>query len=60
MAHPIACAAALAVQEIIAEEKLLDNCKNMGEYLSSQLKTKFEASVIAAKHIGEIRSVVLL
>jgi acetylornithine/N-succinyldiaminopimelate aminotransferase len=34
----LACAAALAVLEVIQEEKLMDNAKSTGEYLISRLK----------------------
>ncbi|MDD4055465.1 MAG: aminotransferase class III-fold pyridoxal phosphate-dependent enzyme [Bacteroides sp.] len=34
----LACAAALAVLEVMEEESLVDNSKNMGEYLMNQLK----------------------
>jgi adenosylmethionine-8-amino-7-oxononanoate aminotransferase len=33
LAHPMACAAALAVQRVIAEERLLDNVQAMGARL---------------------------
>ncbi len=36
-AHPVACAAALAVQEAIAEEGLLDNVRSMGARLEARL-----------------------
>ncbi|GMF74678.1 unnamed protein product [Aspergillus oryzae] len=36
--HPISCAAALAVQKVIQEENLLENIRNMGIYLETQLK----------------------
>ena len=32
-AHPVACAAALAVQKVIREDDLLDNVRRMGERL---------------------------
>ena len=37
--QPLACAAALATLDIIADEGLLENAKNVGEYFISQLKT---------------------
>ena len=51
MAHPVACAAALAVQEAIADGDLLSNVRRQGEYLSNQLHARF------ADHprIGDIR-----
>ena len=37
--QPLACAAALATLDIIADESLLENARNVGEYFISQLKT---------------------
>ena len=34
----LACAAALAVAEVMAEDKLVDNAKEMGDYLIAELK----------------------
>ncbi len=50
-AHPIACAAALAVQEVIAEDRLLDNVAARGAQLEQLLRAAF------ADHpnIGDIR-----
>ena len=36
-AHPVACAAALAVQRVIAEDGLLDNVRSMGALLEARL-----------------------
>jgi len=36
--NPLACAAALAVLEVIEEEKLMENAKNIGDYLLGELK----------------------
>ena len=51
MGHPVACAAALAVQETIQREKLLDNVRQQGERLERRLKERF------ANHhnVGDIR-----
>lgn len=38
MGHPIACAAALAVQKVIKRDHLLDNVKRMGLYLDARLR----------------------
>lgn len=38
--HPVACAAALAVQQVVKEENLLENCRKMGDYLSKRLKER--------------------
>ncbi len=51
MGHPVAAAAALAVQEVIAEERLLDSVKNRGAYLMQALKARFGN----APHVGDIR-----
>ncbi|KAJ9638372.1 hypothetical protein H2199_007060 [Coniosporium tulheliwenetii] len=49
--HPLACAAALEVQKIIREEKLVDNVREMGLLLEGLLKQKL------ADHpnVGDIR-----
>jgi len=51
MGHPVACAAAFAVQETIQREKLLDNVRQQGERLERRLKERF------ANHhnVGDIR-----
>ena len=36
--NPLACAAALAVLEVIEEEKLMANAKNIGDYLLAELR----------------------
>jgi adenosylmethionine-8-amino-7-oxononanoate aminotransferase len=49
--HPIACAAALAVQEAIAEEGLLANVRRQGEALRAALEERFGNH----RHVGDIR-----
>lgn len=49
--HPIACAAALAVQRVIREENLLENVRSMGEYLEKALRGR----VGGHPHVGDIR-----
>jgi adenosylmethionine-8-amino-7-oxononanoate aminotransferase len=49
--HPMACAAALAVQEVIDRDNLLANVKDMGEHLSRQLYERFGNH----PHVGDIR-----
>lgn len=49
--HPIACAAALAVQEAIVEDKLLDNVQRMGSLLQDRLHSVFASH----PYIGNIR-----
>jgi adenosylmethionine-8-amino-7-oxononanoate aminotransferase len=49
--HPISCAAALAVQKTIKQEKILDNVREMGAYLEKQLRQRFESH----PYVGDIR-----
>jgi adenosylmethionine-8-amino-7-oxononanoate aminotransferase len=51
MGHPLACAAALAVQRVIRRDKLLENVRRQGAYLSRRLKLRF------ANHpfVGDVR-----
>ncbi len=51
MGHPTACAAALAVQEVIAEENLLERVREMGQRLRRSLQARFDRH----PHVGEIR-----
>lgn len=37
-AHPVSCAAALAVLEIIEEENMIENAEKMGHYLEEQIE----------------------
>jgi adenosylmethionine-8-amino-7-oxononanoate aminotransferase len=39
--HPLACAAALAVQRVIRRDNLLDNVRRQGAYLSRRLQERF-------------------
>ncbi|MCU0944916.1 MAG: aminotransferase class III-fold pyridoxal phosphate-dependent enzyme, partial [Rubritepida sp.] len=50
-AHPMACAAAVAVQEVIAGEKLLDNVRAMGAALEAGLIERLGNHA----HVGDIR-----
>jgi adenosylmethionine-8-amino-7-oxononanoate aminotransferase len=50
-AHPVACAAAVAVQKVIAEENLLGNVQAMGARLEQRLTERFGNH----RHIGDIR-----
>lgn len=50
-AHPLACAAALEVQRIIAEEDLLANVRAMGARLEAGLTERFGNHA----HVGDIR-----
>ncbi|MFD2054355.1 aspartate aminotransferase family protein [Mesorhizobium calcicola] len=49
--HPMACAAALAVQEVIARDTLLDNVKAMGAHLARRLGERFDNHA----NVGDIR-----
>jgi len=50
-AHPIACAASLAVQRIIRRDNLLANVQKQGAYLSQLLRAKLGEH----PHVGDIR-----
>ena len=50
-AHPVASAAALAVQQVIREEKLLDNVQAMGALLEQRLTERLGNH----RHVGDIR-----
>ena len=49
--HPVACAAALAVQKVIARDHLLDAVKAAGARLCERLQASFGAH----PHVGDIR-----
>jgi adenosylmethionine-8-amino-7-oxononanoate aminotransferase len=49
--HPMACAAALAVQEVIERDDLLANVQAMGAHLSRRLGERFGNHA----HVGDIR-----
>src|SRR5215475_10092380 len=51
LAHPLACAAALAVQEVIRDEHLLDRVKERGRQLEQRLTERFGNH----RHVGDIR-----
>jgi adenosylmethionine-8-amino-7-oxononanoate aminotransferase len=51
MGHPAACAGALAVQQTIEDENLLENVRNMGE----QLQTKLTKALAEHPCVGDIR-----
>lgn len=55
--NPLACAAALETLNIIEEEKLLDNCKKMGEYLKGRLK---DLQNKYSENIGDVRGIGLM
>jgi len=51
LGHPIACAAALAVQEVIRRDGLLTNVRSMGSRLRQRLGDRFGNH----PHVGDIR-----
>ena len=51
LAHPMACAAALEVQHVIRDERLLDRVKERGSQLERRLIERFGNH----RHIGDIR-----
>jgi hypothetical protein len=51
LGHPLACAAALAVQKVIKRDRLLDNVKAQGAYLTRRLAERFGNH----HHVGDIR-----
>lgn len=55
-AHPIACASAVAVQQVIAMEGLLENCRTMGALLSSELRRRLQGQGSSvAPYVFEVR-----
>jgi adenosylmethionine-8-amino-7-oxononanoate aminotransferase len=55
LGHPIACAAALAVQNVIARDGLLAQVRSRGAYLENAVKTAFDAVGAVGQHVGDIR-----
>lgn len=49
--HPIACAAALAVQKVLARDRLVERCAQQGARLRAALRDAFGAH----PHVGDIR-----
>lgn len=55
-AHPLACAASLAVQKVIVSENLLENIRTQGDYLAQLLRQKLQSpNAIAAPYTFDIR-----
>ncbi len=50
-AHPVACAAALAVQKVIRDDNLIENVRTQGERLSMLLTERLGNH----RHVGDIR-----
>jgi adenosylmethionine-8-amino-7-oxononanoate aminotransferase len=51
LGHPIACAAALAVQRVVREQDLLANVRRSGDLLRAALEERFGNH----RHVGDIR-----
>lgn len=49
--HPVACAAALAVQQVLARDKLVERCAQQGARLRAALKEAFRDH----PHVGDVR-----
>lgn len=49
--HPVACAAAYEVQQVIKDEGLVENCRVVGAYLGEMLQKRFRSH----KNVGQIR-----
>ncbi|KAF9891552.1 hypothetical protein FE257_004019 [Aspergillus nanangensis] len=49
--HPVACATAYAVQEVLRDERLLENVREQGEYLGDLLKARLGSH----KNVGDVR-----
>ncbi|KAI0272306.1 hypothetical protein BC834DRAFT_1030472 [Gloeopeniophorella convolvens] len=55
-AHPLSCAASLAVQKVIAAENLLENGRQTGEYLAQLLRERLQSSnALAAPVTFDVR-----
>jgi 4-aminobutyrate aminotransferase len=54
--NPIACAAALATLEVIKEEKLIENCREMGSYAREKLEEMKKIHPV----LGDVRSIGLM
>jgi len=56
MAHPLSCAAAIAVQKVIATENLLENGRQTGEYLGQLLRERLQsAGALAEPFVFDVR-----
>ncbi len=49
--HPVACAAALAVQQVMARDKLIERCAQQGARLAVRLSEAFREH----PHVGDVR-----
>jgi len=56
-AHPLSCAAAIAVQKVIAAENLLENGRQTGEYLAQLLCERLQSGgALAQPFVFDVRS----
>ncbi len=53
--HPVGCAAGLANLKVIEDQKLVENCIEMGTYLADRLKSFYDH-----KSVGDIRTIGLM
>uniref|UniRef100_A0A0W0F666 PLP-dependent transferase n=1 Tax=Moniliophthora roreri TaxID=221103 RepID=A0A0W0F666_MONRR len=54
--NPLACAASVAVQKVIASENLLENCRKQGAYLEQLLRTRLQGdNALAKPYVFNIR-----
>ncbi|KAF5336717.1 hypothetical protein D9758_015080 [Tetrapyrgos nigripes] len=54
--HPLACAASLAVQEVIESDNLLENCRKQGAYLEKLLNERLRGpNALAAPYTFDVR-----
>ncbi|MFM9849843.1 MAG: aspartate aminotransferase family protein [Hyphomicrobiaceae bacterium] len=51
LGHPLACAGALAVQQVIRRDNLLDNVRRQGTHLTRRLQERFGNH----HHVGDVR-----
>lgn len=49
--HPVACAAAYEVQQVIRDEGLVENCRTVGAYLGEMLQKRLSSHT----NVGQIR-----
>ncbi len=55
-AHPLSCAAAIAVQKIIAAENLLENGRQTGDYLAHLLRERLQSpGALAQPFVFDVR-----
>jgi E3 ubiquitin-protein ligase TRIP12 len=55
-AHPLSCAAAIAVQKVIGAENLLENGRQSGEYLAGRLRERLQSpNALALPFVFDVR-----